>query len=160
MTKTVEQPALHIQHNGEADLYEAKVKENNVYFDNGKVAKFNHSNVITVRDHIHKKGLIWKRATRMKLVLYLDGKGSCAKLPENQTALEAAWKEGEKQPNQLQTIPDSEETLLEPLTDQDRETFVKRAILKALAEAKQMKTWMFLIIIALEAAAIVLGFLH
>jgi hypothetical protein len=157
MTKTVEQPALHIQHNGEADLYFGKVRENNVYFDNGKVAKFDHSSVLNVRDHIHKKGFIWKRPTRFKVVIYLDGKGSCAKVP-NATDLEAAWKESEEEPGVLQSIPDSEETLLEPLTDQDREVAVKRMILKALAKAEQMKGWQFFILMGLVVASIVINF--
>lgn len=154
MTKAVEQPTLHIQHNGEADLYHAKIRENNVYFDNGKVAKFDHSSVLSVRDHLHKKGFIWKRPTRFKIVIYLDGKGSCAKALTGE-ALEAEHKKNAENPGVLQRIPDSKETLLEPLTDQDREVAVKRMILKALAKAAEMKTWMFLAIIGLQIVVIV-----
>jgi hypothetical protein len=156
MTKTTENPALHIQHNGEADLYNAKIRENNVYFDNGKVAKFDHSSVLNVRDHIHKHGFIWKRPTRFKVVIYLDGKGSCAKVLKDKD-LETTWKEGEKAPGVLQAVPDSDETLLEPLTDQDREVAVKRMILKALAKAQEMKGWMFLVLIGLEIATIIVS---
>lgn len=158
MTKSVEQPALHLQHNGEGDLYPAKIRENNVYFDNGKVAKFDRSSVFDIRDHIHKKGFIWKRATRFKVVIYLDGKGSCAKVLKDKE-LEDAWKQAEKTAGNLQHIPDSDETLLEPLTDQDRETAVKRMILKALAKAEQMKGWQFFVIMGLLVASIVINFI-
>lgn len=158
MTKPVGQPAFHLQHNGEADLYVAKIRENNVYFDNGKVAKFDHSSVFSVRDHIHKKGFIWKRPTRFKVVIYLDGKGSCAKALTGDT-LKAAHEKNEKSPDSLQGIPDSKETLLEPLTDEDRFVAVKRMVLKVLAKAEAIKTWQFLVIIGLQVAAIVIGFL-
>lgn len=157
MTKTVENPALHIQHNGEADLYQAKIRENNMYFDNGKVAKFDHSSVFTVRDHLHKTGLIRKRPAKFKMVIYLDGKGSCAKMLTGKE-LEEAQKKNEQRPDQLQKIPDSQETLLEPLTDQDREVAVKRMILKALAKAGQeIKPWMFLVLLGVEIATIIIG---
>lgn len=180
MTKAVQTPALHIFHNGDADLYNARVRENNIYFDNGKIAKFNNSSVLTVHDFIHKKGVIRKRTTRFKAVIYLDGKGECADImtaeeiaqawiqycagqmdlgTEKQKNLKNAWKNNVEKPGDLQKIPDSKETLIEPLTDQDREVAVKRMILKALAAAAGMKTWMFLVIIALEAAGIVISFL-
>jgi len=128
MTREAEIPVLHVLHNQDIELYNAKVREDKIYLNNEHVAQFTNSGVFTIKDHRKKK------SKKFKAILYLDGKATCEK------------------------IPDSEESILEPLTDKDRKNVVKREIAKQLGKFKPMETWQFIVIIAMLAAAIIIPF--
>lgn len=172
MTKTPELPVLHIYHNNEAYLYPAKVREDKMYCRGQKVPQFDNSAVLTVKD------LRGRVPRKFKMAIYLDGKAKVAKRQDGKT-----MKVGVKLQNQaeidwineqlktdykiddvlmvdkLETIPDSVETLYEPLTFHDRVTVVKREIAKQLGKFKPMETWQFIVIMALLGANLALQFI-
>lgn len=127
-------PVFHVQHNQDIELYDAKVREDKLYLNNEKVAQFCNSGVFTVHDKRKKK------TRRFKAVIYLDGKAEATKVKP------------------IETIPDSAETLLEPLTDKDRKNVVKREIAKQLGKFKPMETWQFIVILVMLGALIALQF--
>ena len=129
--KTPEIPVLHIYHTQDAELYRANIREDKVYLHDEKVAQFSNRGVITVKDSRTRS------KKRFKVLLYLDGKADCAQIP-----------------GELQTIPDSKETIFEPLTDKDRKTVVKREIAKQLGKFKPLETWQFVVILGMLGALI------
>ena len=153
--KQPEIPVLHIYHSQDAELYRAKIREDKVYLKDEKVAQFSNRGVFTIKDlRGHKK-------KKFKALIYLDGKVDCAKIKtttdeEKKKALE----EAEKNPKQLQVIPETQETIFEALTDKDRKTVVKREIAKQLGKFKPLETWQFLIIIGLLGALLGLQLLR
>lgn len=131
MTKDVKIPVLHLHHNNDAELYYAKVKEDKTYLDNENVASFCGRSVINVTD---RRG---KHKKRFKTLLYLDGKTECVIIPD----------------------PETETDLIEPLTNKDRRTVVKREIAKQLGKFRPMETWQFLIIMILLGSLIAMQFI-
>lgn len=127
--KTPEIPVLHIYHTQDAELYRANIREDKVYLHDEKVAQFSNRGVITVKDSRTR------RKKRFKILIYLDGKADCAK---------------------LQTIPETQETIFEALTDKDRKTVVKREIAKQLGKFKPLETWQFVVILGMLGAVIAL----
>ena len=147
MAKTVKIPVLHIYHSQDAELYKAAVREDKVFLKNEKVAQFTNRGVFTIKD---KRGRITKK---FKALIYLDGKATCASTPEE---AKKALEENTKNPDRLQTIPTTAETIFEPLTDKDRITVVKREIAKQLGKIKPMETWQFVAILGLIGAVLAL----
>ena len=143
-------PVLHIYHNQDAILYKATIREDKVYLKGERVAQFSNKGVFTVKDETHRK----KR--KYKVLIYLDGKAETAKIGKEK---EKAVKEAEKNPDILQTLPETKETIFEPLTDKDRITVVKREIAKQLGKFKPMETWQFIVIIAMLGALIAIQFI-
>jgi hypothetical protein len=144
-------PVLHIYHNQDATLYKATIREDKVYLRGEHIAKFTNKGVFTVKDETKRK------KTKYKVLIYLDGKAETAKIPKDK---EAILKEAEENPETLQTIPETGESVFEPLTDNDRITVVKRQITKSLGKLKPMETWQFIVIIALLGALLALQFLR
>lgn len=131
MAKQPQIPVLHVYHNQDAELYYATIREDKVYLHDEKVAQFSNKGVFTVKDLLRRK----KR--KFKVLLYLDGKADCASTP-----------------GELQSIPETKESVFEPLTDKDRRTVVKREIAKQLGKFKPVETWQVLIIIGLLGAVL------
>ena len=129
MTKEALIPVLHVLHNQDIELYDAKIREDKLYLNNEHVAQFTNAGLFTVKDHRKKK------TKKFKAVIYLDGKADCARIPETQ------------------------ETVFEALTDKDRKAVVKREIAKQLGKFKPMETWQFIVIIIMLAAAIAINFI-
>lgn len=146
-------PVLHIYHNQDASLYKASVREDKVYLKNERVAQFTNKGVFTVKDETQRK----KR--KIKMLIYLDGKAETAKILDSETSA-AKLKKAQEETKEFQTIPETKETLFEPLTDKDRITVVKREIAKQLGKFKPMETWQFIVIIALLGALLALQFIR
>ena len=140
-------PVFHVHHNQDIELYYAKVREDKVYLKNAKVAQFTNSGVFTVKDERRKK------KGKFKALLYLDGKATATEIKSEEDYKKQQEKNA-KDPSKLQTIPDSQESLLEPLTDNDRKQVVKREVAKQLAKSKVMQTWQFVVLIGLGACVL------
>lgn len=147
--KTPKIPVLHIYHNQDGDLYRATIRENKVYLMNEKIAQFQNKGVFTIRVH-------GKLPKKFKALLYLDGKAECAKLTPTQ--YEGFTEKNAEATEQFQTIPNTQETVFEPLTDKDRITVVKREIAKQLGKFKPMETWQFIALMALVIGGYVVSF--
>ena len=152
MGKTPKIPVLHIYHNQDGKAYNSNVREDKVYLQGEKVAQFSNRGVFTI------KGLKLAKRSKLKCLIYLDGKAKTVKITseeEKKKLIELA----EANPDELQVIPETMEMLFEPLTDKDRVTVVKREIAKQLGKFKPMETWQFIVIIALLGASIALHFI-
>jgi hypothetical protein len=141
---------LHIYHNQDADLYPAVMREDKIYLMNEKVAQFINRGVFTIRVH-------GKLPKKFKALIYLDGKAECAKLTA--TEYEEFTKTEAQKTEQFQVLPETKETIFEPLTDNDRITVVKREIAKQLGKFKPIETWQFILLIALIIGGYVINFI-
>lgn len=144
MAKTPKIPVLHIFHNNDAHLYYAKVREDKVYLKGEKVAQFTNRGVFTVKDYTQR------RKRKFKALIYLDGKAKSCKI---------GGEKAEQLAKEFLILPETEETIFEPLTDRDRKIVVKREIAKQLGKFKPMETWQFILIITLLAALIAIQFI-
>ena len=144
-------PVLHIYHSQDAEVYKATIREDKLYLKNEKVAQFSNSGIIAI------KGIKLAKRSKIKCVLYLDGKAEAIKLTDKQK--EATIKLAEKNPDNLQVLPETKETIFEALTDKDRITIVRREMAKALGKFKPMETWQFIVIIAMLGALIAIQFI-
>ena len=148
MGKTPKIPVLHFYHNQDGVAYPATIREDKAYMRGEKIAQFTNHGIFTI------KGLKLSKRGKIKCLLYLDGKSETAHLK-----VDKKISGKEKVNSTLQTIPDTQETIFEPLTDLDRKTVVKREIAKQLGKFKAMETWQFIVIIALLGVSIALRFI-
>ena len=145
-------PVLHIYHNQDATLYKATIREDKVYLKGERVAQFTNKGVFTVKDETRRK----KR--KYKVLIYLDGKAETTKIKSDEQ-IEADLKKAELNNAHFQTLPETDESIFEPLTDKDRITVVKREIAKQLGKFKPMETWQFIVIIAMLGVLIAIQFI-
>jgi hypothetical protein len=153
MPKTPLIPVLHIYHSQDAELYKATIREDKVYLKGEQISQFNNKGVFTIKD------VRGRSKKRFKLLIVIDGKVKACQIrtqneikanvlaettPENRILTEI----------KLQTLPDTMESIFEPLTDHDRRTVVKREIAKQLGKLKAMETWQFIVLIALVGAVL------
>lgn len=132
MTREAKIPVFHIFHNNDIELYTCTVREDKVYLENENVATFSNRGLFTVKDH---RG---KRLRKYKALFYLDGKTETVHIPESE---------------------EQENNFIEPLTNKDRKTIVKREIAKQLGKFRPIETWQFILIIIMLAAILALRFI-